>query len=599
MWILQISGLGANIHEATFWIKIRPQAVENQPAAIKRRVSKHNIYTKRAGGLKSSSPMHVIYDLGPTLNHAAYFVNILFLGAALEANARAHMGNPPKEQLHCALADEYGVLLKELDCGGTLWKPWQEPKIWPEYTQSRAYLARQITPSKMEEKVSSRLLHLFPELRSHITSYLPLKDLKSYSLCCRAFSADSRFSLWHAVAVSPSESPSETLSHFIRFLLGNPRRAGRIRSLSFYKIAYHRRRFGVDGVFLPFQRESKPHSVLIHSPFPGIKEAFSHLRGLKLLKIAPGRDWAASNSDNTFAPYPKALYEALSECPATVTLETLIVREPPNVLQSLLGMFLNITNLSILSNPPTLTLPRNALLSLRRVHGNSAVLPWLALNNKVDVVEFVMGNSRDRGPFTFGSTLRSFPSLKRLSYVGQGVDAVVTGPLSHDVDEPMNYLAHPTLEELELALHYASWEGQPPPSSALLLLSVISPTFFNSFPSLRFLHIGHFHEVTSRSFLLELYRRNGNEPETSTDKSLPQSELDGLSLALITFLAQSKCPRLLSKVWIDLGGHESSHVDTVRFYAERAIGGAWKISSGVCGMYEQLVTIQGLPSRAV
>ncbi|KAF8287662.1 hypothetical protein DL93DRAFT_2161650 [Clavulina sp. PMI_390] len=375
----------------------------------------------------------------------------------------------------------------------------------------------------MEDNGTSRLLHLFPELRCHISSFLSLNGLKAYSLCCRAFNADSQFSLWHSVAINPCRSTSG-LDHFISFLLGCPRRAGRIRSLSFYEVHYDKWHPGPNSSPPPPQGQPKPHTVPTHTPFLTIKEAFSHLRGLKRLKMGVDLDWFANGGEDTLVPYPKALYDALLECPATVTLEMLIVREPPQILHLLLSTFSNIANLSNLSKLPTLALPPSALLKLRRVHGDSTALSWLALNNRVNVVEFVMSHSSDRGPFTFGSTLRCFTSLRKLSYVGKGVYDAVNGPISHKVDEPINHLAHPTLEELELALDYGSREDQPPPSLALLLLSVISPTFLNSFPSLRFLHIGHFHEIMARRHLLVVHSGIWNRLEL--DLSLSQSELE-------------------------------------------------------------------------
>ncbi|KAF8316663.1 hypothetical protein DL93DRAFT_2154708 [Clavulina sp. PMI_390] len=447
-----------------------------------------------------------------------------------------------------------------------------------------------LSPKLAEGGSDASITRLFPELRHYILSYLPLKDVKSCSSCCQLLNVDSQSFLWNFVAVSPNKSPQETLGSFTQFLLSNPQRAGRIKSLAFYKITYQLPQAGGPVDLVSFQKEFGTHPASIESPNNGINEAFSHLHGLKRLKITPGGNWTATSSDDMFAPYPRALYNALACSPAALTLETLIVHEPPEVLQTLLNTFLNIANLAILSRSPTSMLSSKVLLNLRRAHGSSKILSWLALNRKYGLLEFVMDNGRDSEPVMFGSTLQRFPLLKKLSYVGDRESFTNPLPL-----EPMDKLAHSALEELELELHYTSWMGRYP-SPALLLLSIVSPVFINSFPSLRFLHIGHFYQVFFPPFMQEPSNVELQDPMNNTPL-VQDAELQGLSSELASFLVGTQSPTSFSRLWIDLGSRHNSQTRAVRFCADRADDGSWKVTFTACEPYEQFVTIQELPPR--
>ncbi|KAF8287664.1 hypothetical protein DL93DRAFT_1187516 [Clavulina sp. PMI_390] len=428
----------------------------------------------------------------------------------------------------------------------------------------------------MTDNIVPSLQHLFPELRHYILSYLPLKDVKTCSSCCVALHATSQFFLWGSVIVLPTTSQPEMLSRFARFLRDDPQRAGQIKSLTFYKITYQ-------------TPQTNPFPT--HAPYVGLDEAFSHLHGLKRLKITPGGKWTATSSDDMFPPYPRALYGAFACSPAAQTLETLIVHEPPDALRTLLNTFPNIANLSILSRAPTSITSSNVLLNLRRLHGSSKTLSWLALNRKYGLLEYVMDNGRDSEPVMFGSTLQRFPSLKKLSYIADVSHSASDNPLPI---EQMSKLAHPAVEELELEFHNTSWMGRSP-SPTLLLLSTISPVFLKSFPSLRFLHVGHFTQVFSHTFMQEPSEGGFQGPVNTP--LVQEAELQGLISELTNFLVRTEIPSSFFRLWIDFGSRSGSQTCAVRLCADRAADGAWNVTSTACGLYEQLVTIQELPSR--
>ncbi|KAF8287665.1 hypothetical protein DL93DRAFT_2092205 [Clavulina sp. PMI_390] len=206
-----------------------------------------------------------------------------------------------------------------------------------------------------------------------------------------------------------------------------------------------------------------------------------------------------------------------------------------------------------------------------------------------------MDQSHDEESVTFGSHLRFFASLKKLSYVGQRNPAAAHHhlPTVHQ-NWSMDNPAHPTLEELELTLRYNSWRGFGAPSPALLLFSILSPTFLNAFPTLQFLHINHFYQASGGEDSKKAFK---DYQIQALNPLVRDGEFHGLASELARYLGQIQCPKSLVRIWIDLGNHSRSQTSAVRFRAERAMSGRWKVTWGKCALHEQFLTIQELPTR--
>ncbi|KAF8316652.1 hypothetical protein DL93DRAFT_2077931 [Clavulina sp. PMI_390] len=425
--------------------------------------------------------------------------------------------------------------------------------------------------------------HLPAELRHDIIAYLPLIDLKSYSLCCRAFNADSEPLVSHSIAVAPwaPGAAINTLHEFAAFIMGNHRRAASIRSLSLYTAVHTWQERGANSAT---ENATSDYTLDL-----ALQQALSLVTNLKRLRIMP-----AKHSEEYYAAmsklvtYPQDLFQALIAASFSHQIETLVVaNEPVAVTRALFDAYPNITTLSMPLDTHPSGFPANSLHTLRRARGNAELLGWLS--GRADLLEFQSSEYR-LDSVAFQEHIRGFPSLQRLSCAWM---------VRNDHDVPhLSSFAHPTIQELEILPHYHQVDPVGTSLPLQFAVDTITPHSFAALPCLKFLHIGHF----GVGIVRYLAGHCGPDLHCSPNgaSSQPGSPVLDISQALKSLLNSYECPTTLLRVWIDVGGtnfhfkREAEMQLAFRIRAERDVGGEWDVNVEKCAPHERLVNIQQL-----
>ncbi|KAF8286424.1 hypothetical protein DL93DRAFT_2234595 [Clavulina sp. PMI_390] len=383
-----------------------------------------------------------------------------------------------------------------------------------------------------------------PELRAEITSYLPGKDLKSYSLACRAFHADATSYLWSNAEVRwshPTVLGYKDPDEFFRLMSQYPDRARRLKSLSLH--------------YIEVTFEDKPSDNTVWSP---IVEALSLMNNLQRLDFSVRWRWIKDQRRTELAP--EALYTAFASAVFKTTLSYLSIDAPadPRGVDQLARLFPDLSALvcyDTLDDHKRYTSPDpNSLLHLQYTYGNLNLLEVLPGEAKVETFKLLQScrlNILRAGKL--GDAARGVRSLKHLNFnlhVPHRADYTDNSPGLLPV------LAHPKLVSLTLEISHSYAQRDSYPSAHVVLsntfiFGILSGNGLTYVPSLRYLHISHRNDLIFQAVLKNLPRLDTTvEPDSKyeLDENKIQLGLEALEKCLA---AESMHSHPLQELWID------------------------------------------------
>ncbi|KAF8316655.1 hypothetical protein DL93DRAFT_2154699 [Clavulina sp. PMI_390] len=427
------------------------------------------------------------------------------------------------------------------------------------------------------DKLESFTRSFLPELRAEIASYLPGKDLKSYSLVCHAFHVDAIRYLWRSVRVRSLHSQNSP-DDFCRLMIKYPHRARLVKSFLFW---YR------DSPTEPIQHWIfKPDTAF----WAHLTHALSLMSGVVRLDIMVITEGSICENPNPSAL--NHLYDAFTSAAFRDTLTHLSFDSPGDSVgfQRIKEIFPNLLTLVCYSSNRTNIYPASpdpsSFMHLQRTYGPTELLK--ALPRQSAVSKFKMTVSwldiatcvRRLGRFA-----RHVESLKHLNFSVLNVDRRDYAKVSPHL---LSKLAHPKLESLTVQLGHLCGGSNP----GLIAPMVLSQLYISGFlvphslthlPSLQHLHITHVNPRIFQAIVMD-HPHPGAKPTPYPAGQLNEEAIQVVMEALKERLeAEAGYPHPLQQIWIDCSQERlfpTGLMPRLRFSAERnGSGGTWFVQA--------------------
>ncbi|KAF8316656.1 hypothetical protein DL93DRAFT_2077937 [Clavulina sp. PMI_390] len=412
-----------------------------------------------------------------------------------------------------------------------------------------------------------------PDLRNQITSYLPGKDLKSYSLVCRAFHEDAAYHLWQSVQVrwtADQAFPDE----FIRMMLKYPNRARHVKSFFLWYF---------DRPSLTALTPLKPALWLRFA------QALSFMSNVVRLDIMV--DWQIRNCRGLDQWAPQDLYDAFASAGFIKTLSYLSIDCPGDSrgFNELAHLFPHLRTLVChdwIDRSTAYTHPGpSSLEHLQHVYGPPEMLSIFPVEASLKSFRLPVSSMFRifHDMVRLGTSARRINSLEHLSFT---VLTYHRADYSEDSMTLLTNLAHPNLRSLTVELTH-SLQGPHPPEhlirSPQFIFGFLAPYSLKHLPSLQHLHFTHL-DAQMFQALVKTPLQSWTKTEFKPTPGFDEQEIQPLVEALEERLeAESRYPHSLQKLWIDCSQEQLLPTELVlrlRFSAERsASGGAWCVQA--------------------